>query len=199
MQYIRTTVQGWFSTENRTLYIHEDTGTIVRCINHKSTCRNCLKKFTVEHPNKTFKTKVVKASAHLDKTKLDRHITSMAMKIIEKGIDIENITAPPSKMCIDCMELATLTSSCSCGNTMADSKGMVLINVANFEVKNKNVNCFLNMHGYQPIQLHFLKEHVRASDVMKLKTSSKQIESIHVNARVVRDQIINYKQELTDK
>lgn len=199
MHYVKTTVEGWYSTENRSLYIHEDTSTIVRWMNPKANCRNCIKRYTVEHPNKSFQTKVIKASGNIHVAKLDRHITSMAMTIIKKGVDIENITAPPSKMCIDCMELVSLTTTCQCGNTMEDKQGRVFINIAQFELKDKILSCYLNMHGYQPIKLYIRIEYIKPSDVLRLKTSQKQIEAIHVNGRVIREQIVNYRQELTDK
>jgi hypothetical protein len=177
--YIHAAAKGWYCTPNRSLYVSEG-GAIARWLN-QSACQNCLRKYQVRHPNLKVADKLIRAAGKLSGDKLDLHVCGQADAMLEKAPPADHVVAPPMKMCINCGNMATLSASCDCGNTMADKDGRVLVNVTQFEVSGSRFRASLNMPGYPEMRIAFPKDKIKPSELLKVREEEDNQKTIAIS------------------
>jgi len=115
--------------------------------------------------------------------------------MLAKATPRDFIAAAPAKMCITCGELASFLNGCRCGNDMNDKSGHALINAREYRTEGNRVLCTLAMNGYPPVELSLRKEHVKNTSLALMRESKAEIIAIHVNGKVLREQITRYKEK----
>lgn len=151
----------WRRLKNRSYYINDD-GTTVVLTSHP--CKRCSKKFEIRNPNLQFIKKTFDVSSNMSGRKTDLFICQKANQLIAGATVIKN-ALPSMQLCPDCGVIVSITSSCNCGNTMADIHGYVKINIDDIKISGNGFTVVLTMQGYPHHLLRFTKNDIHPGSI----------------------------------